>query len=191
MTTPGAYADGTAESSPGTYELVKNMGYAAAMSISEEIPFSQLIQHSRETLDKLERSQGRRLRLVRRDGEDLVLESAKRAEADEQASLTTARILAHMLRSDRTAELVIAILPDVFPWLRFLPDQAVREFAAEFAETARAAADLGNMAPVAPVIEAWRATAEIHADPELHKALTVPLDGADHGPVPEPEAQAG
>jgi hypothetical protein len=128
---------------------------------------------------------------VRRDGEDLVLESAKRAEADEQASLTTARILAQMLRSDRTAEHVIAILPDVFPWLRFLPDQAVREFAAEFAETARAAAELGNMAPVAPVIEAWRATAEIHADPELHKALTMPLDGADHGPAPEPEAQAG
>ncbi len=50
---------------------------------------------------------------MRRGGEDLVLESAKRAEADEQASLTTARILAQLLRSDRTAEFVIAILPDV------------------------------------------------------------------------------
>ena len=51
-----------------------------------------------------------------------------------------------------------------------------------FAETARAAAEIGNMAHVVPVIEAWRATAEIHADPELYKALTRPLDATDHGP---------
>lgn len=158
------------------------------MSIAEEIPFSQLIQHSRDTIARLESSQGRQLRLVRRDGEDLVLESAKRAEADAQAGLTTARLISEMLRSDETAALVLTVLPAVFPWIQFLPDEAAREFAAEFAETARAAAELGNMAPVVPVIEAWRATAEVHADPALHKALTMPLDGIDHGPVPEPGA---
>jgi len=161
------------------------------MNIAEEIPFSQLIQHSRETVARLENSQSRQLRLVRRDGEDLVLESAKRAEADAQAAVTAARLISEMLRSDETAALVLGVLPAVFPWIRFLPDPAAREFATEFAETARAAAELGNMAPVAPVIEAWRATAEIHADPELHKALTVPLDGTDYGPVLDPEACAG
>jgi hypothetical protein len=160
------------------------------MSIVEEIPFSQLIQHSRDTIARLEGSQGRQLRLVRRDGEDLVLKSAKRAEADAQATLTAARLISEMLRSDETAALVLRVLPAVFPWMRFLPDTAAREFAAEFAGTARAAAEMGNMAPVVPVIEAWRATAEIHADPDLHRALTVPLDEADYGPVADPEARA-
>jgi len=161
------------------------------MSIAEEIPFSQLIQHSRETLARLEKSQSRQLRLVRRDGEDLVLESAKRAEADSQALLTAARLISEMLRSNETAAPVLKVLPIVFPWMRFLPDTAAQEFAAEFAGTARAAAEMGNMAPVGPVIEAWRATAEVYADPSLHKALTAPLDGTDYGPVPEPEACAG
>jgi hypothetical protein len=161
------------------------------MSIAEEIPFSQLIQHSRETVARLEQSQGRRLRLVRRDGADLVLESAGRSEADEQAGLTAARLISEMLRSDETAELVLKVLPAVFPWMRFLPDAATREFATEFAETARASAELGNMAPLAPVIEAWRATAEVYADPSLHRTLAVPLDGTGHGLVPEPESAAG
>jgi hypothetical protein len=161
------------------------------MSIAEEIPFSQLIQHSRDTIARLESSQGRQLRLVRRDGEDLVLESAKHSEADAQGALTAARLISEMLRSDETAAPVLKVLPAVFPWIRFLPDPAVREFAAEFAETARAAAEMGNMAPVVPVIEAWRATAEIHADPELYKALIVPLDATDNGPVLDPETCAG
>ncbi|MGH3300351.1 MAG: hypothetical protein ACRDOK_01505 [Streptosporangiaceae bacterium] len=159
------------------------------MSIAEEIPFSQLIQHSRETLDKLESTRGRRLRLVRRDGEDLVLESAERAEAGEQAAIAAARIFAEMLRTDEPA--VLRSLPAAFPWMRFLPAPAARDFAAEFAEIALAAADMGNMAPVVPVVDAWRATAEIHADPALRKALTTALDGSDHGRATEPEAPAG
>lgn len=160
------------------------------MSIAEEIPFSQLIQHSRETVARLEQSQSRRLRLVRRDGEDLVLESAERAEADEQAALTAARLIAEMLRGEETAQPVLQVLPAVFPWMRFLPEAAIRAFAVEFAETALASAELGNMAPLAPVIAAWRSTAEVYADPDLHRALGVPLDGMDYGPVPRPEADA-
>jgi hypothetical protein len=161
------------------------------MSIAEEIPFSYLIQHSRDTIARLENSRGRQLRLVRRDGEDLVLESAKHSEADAQGALTATRVISEMLRSDETAALVLQVLPAVFPWIRFLPDAASREFAVEFAETARAAAEIGNMAHVVPVIEAWRATAEIHADPELHRALTKPLDATDHGPLLNPENLAG
>jgi hypothetical protein len=97
-----------------------------------------------------------------------------------------------MLRDAETAGHVLKVLPAVFPWMRFLPDMAAQEFAAEFSETARAGAEMGNMAPLAPVIEAWRATAEVYADPSLHKALAVPLDGSDYGPVPVPgEAFAG
>jgi hypothetical protein len=38
------------------------------------------------------------------------------------------------------------------------------------------------------LVAAWRSTAEIYADPELHAELTKPLDG-DFGPVREPKAE--
>jgi hypothetical protein len=41
------------------------------------------------------------------------------------------------------------------------------------------------MAPVEPVVAAWRHTAEVYADPSLREAVTRPLDGADYGVVPE------
>lgn len=157
------------------------------MSVAEEIPFSQFLQHSRDTLEKLEGSRERRLRLVRRDGEDLILESARRAEADEQAFSIAARLIEAMLNSDE-AVLVRVVFPAVFPWMRFLPAEDAHAFTGEFIATARASAELGNMAPVATVIAAWMATAEVHADPELLGALTTPLEEADYGPVPEPPA---
>jgi hypothetical protein len=148
------------------------------MSITEEIPFSQLLQHSRETVANLEGSQSRRVRLVRRDGEDLFLESARRAEAEAEAILVTTRILSALAQ---TAEgVLLDAFPAAFPWLRFLPPADAHAFVEEFTETARACAELGSLAALSPVIEAWRATAEIHSDPELLRSLTKPLDGADH-----------
>ena len=158
------------------------------MSAAEEVPFSQLLQRSRETLDKLERSRGR-LRLVRRDGEDLILESARRAEADDEAFASIASIITGLLNTDR--EVLDRVFPVAFPWMRFLPPGAATGFVTEFTETARACAGLGTLMPLNAVVAAWRATAEVHADPDLHKTLTTPLDGADHGPVPGPEACAG
>jgi hypothetical protein len=76
-------------------------------------------------------------------------------------------------------------LPDVFPWVRFLPTEDVRAFLVELVETIRACADLSNVAAIAPVIAAWRGTAEIYSDPELLKAAMMPLDGIDYGDVPE------
>lgn len=58
------------------------------MSISGEIPFSPEIQHSRETVDRLERGQGRRPRRVRRDGEDWVVESAAGSAAQPMSGKT-------------------------------------------------------------------------------------------------------
>ena len=61
---------------------------------------------------------------MRRDGEDVVLESAKCAEADAQELLTAARLISEMLRSEETAGPVLKVLPAAFPWMRFLPDEA-------------------------------------------------------------------
>jgi hypothetical protein len=56
-------------------------------------------------------------------------------------------------------------------------------FLIELVETLRAAAAVGNLAALEPVVAAWQGTAEIHSDPELIKAATAPLDGEDYGEV--------
>jgi len=151
-----------------------------------EFPFSQLIQHSRETVATLEASPRRRLRLERRDGQDLILESAERAEAEDEALTMTSRLFFSLIKNDDGARALLLALPDVFPWVRFLPTQDVRSFLVELVEVVTASAELGNMAALAPVVAAWHDTAEIHADPELYRALTAPLEGTDFGSVPEP-----
>jgi hypothetical protein len=149
-----------------------------------EIPFSQLIQQPKATMAKLESSPRRRLRLDRRDGEDLILESASRAEAEDEALSMASRLFFSLVKNDEGARVLLLSLADVFPWVRFLPQDDVRGFLVELVETLRAAASVGNVAAVEPVVAAWKATAEIHSDPELLKAATAALDGTDYGEVP-------
>ncbi|WP_327696665.1 hypothetical protein [Streptomyces sp. NBC_00459] len=72
--------------------------------------------------------------------------------------------------------------PEAFPWVRFLHEAAIREYLVEFVETARAAVGLDNVSLLAPVIAAWKSTALIHSDKDLHRELTTPA-GEDFGPV--------
>jgi hypothetical protein len=150
-----------------------------------EVPFSQLVQHPKATMAQLEESPRRRLRLDRRDGDDLILESAARAEAEDEALSMASRLFFSLMKDDDGARALLFALPDVFPWVRFLPTEDVRGFLVELVETIRASSDLGNMAAIAPVVAAWKGTAEIHSDPELLKAATLPLDGTGYGPVPD------
>jgi hypothetical protein len=150
-----------------------------------EVPFSTLVQQPRETVARLEHSTGRRLRLERRDGNDLILESADRAEAKDDALRVTGRLFFHLIQNDDGARALLMALPSVFPWVRFLSRDEVRAFLVELVDTLHACADLGNIAALVPVIEAWQSTAEIHSDPQLRNAATEPLDGTDYGEVPE------
>lgn len=150
-----------------------------------EVPFSQLVQKPKATMAQLEQSPRRRLRLDRRDGDDLILESAARAEAEDEALSMASRLFFSLMKDDDGARALLLALPDVFPWVRFLPTEDVRSFLVELVETIRASADLGNMAAIVPVVAAWKETAEIHSDPGLLTAATAPLDGTDYGPVAE------
>jgi hypothetical protein len=150
------------------------------------VPFSQLVQHPKDTVAKLEESPRRRIRLDRRDGGDLILESAARAEAEDEALDMASRLFFFLVKNDEGARALLLALPEVFPWVRFLTTEGVRGFLVELVDTARACADLGNMAALEPVIAAWKGTAEIRSDPELLKAATTALDGTDYGPVPAP-----
>lgn len=158
------------------------------MTVMEEIPFSQLVQHPKDAMTKLEKSPRRRIKLDRRDGEDLILESATRAEAEDQALSMASQMFVSLIKHDSGARALLLSLSDVFPWVRFLPTDDVREFLVELVETIRACSDLGNVAAIATVVSAWRNTAEIHSDPELLRAATAPLEGTDFGVVPSPGA---
>jgi hypothetical protein len=126
--------------------------------------------------------------LHRRDDEDLVLTTAERAAQDSAVVSTYSRLFTEMMRRDPAVmNLAAEVLPTVFPWVRHLPDDAKREFTAEWLETLSAAAAMGNNAAVEGVVAAWRSTAEIYADPELFEILTRDHEGADYGPVPRPE----
>jgi hypothetical protein len=155
------------------------------MSVTEEIPFSQLVQHPKDTMAKLEENPRRRIRLDRRDGEDLILESAARADAEDEALTMASRMFISLMKHDPGARALLLSLADVFPWVRFLPREDVQAFLMELVETMNACAELGNVAALAPVIAAWQGTAEIYSDPELLKRATEPLDGGDYGEVPE------
>jgi hypothetical protein len=147
----------------------------------EEIPFSQLVQHPKDTMAKLEGSPRRRLRLDRRDGEDLILESAARAEAEDKALGVASRLFFHLVKNDDGARALLFALPEVFPWVRFLPTEDVRAFLVELVDTMHACEALGNVAALGPVVAAWQNTAEIYSDPELRgQGLGRPVR-ASHG----------
>lgn len=154
------------------------------MASSVSVPFSELLRQPTETTGRL--AQVRSMRLSRRGAEDLVLMYADRAEAESQAIDATSRMLAHLAHLH--PGLISGLLPNVLPWARFLPAHDLEEFAAEFVAVAEAAGSTGNLAPLAQLITEWRHTAEVQADPDLHRALTR-TDLVDHGPVPVPEAQ--
>ncbi len=136
------------------------------MTVAAEVNLSDLLNKPKATLARL--ASNRRLVLRRRDAEDLVLTTAKRAAQDRAVVRDTTRLFAEMMRRDPAVmSLAVQVLPEVFPWVRHLNDDEKREFAAEWLATLAAAADLDNNAAVGGVVTRWRSTAEIHADPEL------------------------
>lgn len=151
-----------------------------------EINFSELSNKPVEAVRKLNESPTRSLRVHRRgDEEDLVLVTASRAaEVREMVSTTTKLFVALMQTDARVRDLVTNVMPTVFPWVRFLSKEGLREFVVELVDVLEAAESLGNPAPVAQVIIEWQHTAEVLADPELVAILQ--QDGGDFGEVPEP-----
>lgn len=152
-----------------------------------EVPFSDLVQRPRDTVARLHAERGQTLRLRRRDADDLTLTTAARAAQEHAVVSATTRLFVALMQRDEAARtLLIDVIPEAFPWVRFLPTGDVRAFVLDLVETLRAADALDNPAPVVQVITAWQHTAEVHADPDL--AARVRLLEGDLGPVQEPVA---
>ncbi|MDA3628549.1 hypothetical protein OU415_24165 [Saccharopolyspora sp. WRP15-2] len=115
-------------------------------SSAAETPFSALINHPKATVARL--ASARELRLRRRDSDDLVLTKATRAEQEVEVVSAATRIFAAMVHRDGAAlSLLVNVVPEAFPWVRFLPAEDVRAFVVELVRTLRAADSVGNPAP--------------------------------------------
>ncbi|MEQ3549978.1 hypothetical protein WIS52_05805 [Pseudonocardia nematodicida] len=126
------------------------------------------------------------VRVRRRDGVPLLLVREETAESASVGALSAARALRNAL-AHLQADEGVAVLVEEFPWVDVLPDDDRRRFAAEFVRAVSASAELGRWSLLAQVVQEWKATATVHADPALAAELSRPLDAADHGPVPAPE----
>lgn len=155
-----------------------------------EANFSELINKPKDTVARMQDSARQGIRLHRRGDADLYLTTAERADQVSEVVGSHTKIFVAMMKEDPNAvDLLTRVFPEAFPWVRWLPDDAVREFLVEYVETARAAAELGSVAPLAPVIASWKATAEVYSDPDLHAKLRSTTDGEDFGPAEPPPSE--
>lgn len=104
-------------------------------------------------------------------------------------SAATRMLVALARREPGSTELLLDILPDAFPWVRFLPEPDLHAFTVELVDTMRAADSVGNTASVAQLLIAWQHTAEVSSDLALLAALTSSHD-EDYGPAPDPRDTA-
>ena len=156
-------------------------------AMAAEVNLSELLNKPRQTLELLDSN--RELRLRRRDAEDLVLTTAERSRQDKETVRTVSALFQEMMREGpMVMAMAVQVLPAVFPWVRHLPDEERKEFAAEWLNELKAAASTGNSAALNGFVAGWRTTAEVYGDPELFAILTKPLDDdADYGPAIPPE----
>ena len=155
---------------------------------SEDLPFTEFIQRPTAATGRL--AKVRALRLRRRDADDLVVMSATRAEREREVIELTARLLSSLALHPDGHALLQELLPDVLPWMQFLPVADRYLLVREFIDVTKAAASVDNVSPIAQLLVEWRHTAEVHADPELHALLSTPR-GEDHGPVVPPDSKDG
>lgn len=155
-----------------------------------EVNFSELSRSGGEVVDKVHHSPTRTVRVRRRDAadEDLVLMTEARARDEHEVMSATTRMFVAMIQqNERARNLLTDVVPTAFPWVRFLHREDVQAFVMELVDTLEAVEGLDqNPAPVLQVINEWRNTAHVHADPELMGYLRA--DDGDLGPVPEPSA---
>lgn len=157
------------------------------MSPTPQATFSELLQKPKDTVARLEANPRHALRLTRRGDEDLYLTTVSQARAATEVVESTSRMFVALMKSGpEVVDLLTGIFPEAFPWVRFLPEEDVREFLVELVDVTRAASDINAVAPIAQCISEWRNTAELWADPETAAALLAESTDEDFGPVPNP-----
>lgn len=89
-----------------------------------------------------------------------------------------------MITTEPPYERLASRLADPFPWIALLPPKYCKEFVDEFLGIARACASVGRFDRLTITLNAWQATAEAYANPQLTP------DGSDLEPLSRPTAVA-
>jgi hypothetical protein len=147
--------------------------YVRSVSLAEHT-FTHMLRNSGDVLAEVAH---RDVVLRRRDREDVFLGLRSREEAVRDALGVLARVLLAASMDPDTRRQVAAALSASLPWTTFLPEDERAEFFEALATTAAACVDVDTFEPLAHLIEGWRATAEVHANPELAKVFGVRRSG--------------
>lgn len=133
-----------------------------------------MLRNSGEVLAEVEH---RDVVLRRRDGADLFLGLRSREESVRDALGVLARLLLAASVDPQTRRRVASALSAALPWASFLPEEERDEFFEALTSTAAACVEVDIFEPLAHLIDGWRATAELHANPDLAKVLSAKRSG--------------
>ncbi|WP_336031014.1 hypothetical protein [Geodermatophilus sp. FMUSA9-8] len=148
------------------------------------IPLSSFVRDYREVVNHLADGE---VVLSQRGKEPLLLSSLRRREGDRHAVAALAHLLTHALDNRDLVTVLTESLSDEYPWMEFLPVHERRAFLDDFFRVLRASATVDRFAAFDQMVEAWKSTAEIYADPELLARLREPaVDETDATPAPSP-----
>ncbi len=144
---------------------------------------------AREYASLLEQAPDDDFVLERRTGAPVVVRPLREARADRELADNLAVMLRAILGRADLADLLDTTLDETYPWAALLPPDVRDTFTRELVQMLRACAALGRFGAYTDLLDSWRATAEIHADPDLARRLTGPVELT--GPaVPGPDTAA-
>ncbi len=146
-----------------------------------ERSFSDFLRHPKEVVAELADHD---VVLRRRNAPALRLCRVDRDESRAETFNALARLLRNL--AVHSPVLLAAALGDVYPWVQYLPREERELFAEELTKALLASGSIEMFEPVALLVGAWKATAEIHADPELARRLAGPHEITHGGRVPPP-----
>lgn len=138
--------------------------------------FTSFLRTPKPMLERLRRED---VVLRRRQGAPIRLSLETRASATTSGTEVAACLLAELfVHLPKAPETVDRALASRFPWMKFLPVEARKQFVTEFVETVKACASIQNDAALDELVRAWKSTAAIYADPKLAAELQRPVRGS-------------
>lgn len=139
------------------------------------LPMSRFIQNYNQHLADAERTDDVLVLQQRAGRPSWVLESESRVRATAEATDFLATVLVALVHDEALVDRFSASLATALPWVAFLPEEDREAFATEAADTLRACASIGRFTVFAELLEDWRNTAEIFAEPALASSLSTEI----------------